>query len=181
MSRRKGLGTGKGQGYSNMVSSDSKVHSDSAMGKKQPQKVCAIVMTGKIPQRSMFPEKKLTDRQYSNRFYDKKILDSIDGSNYGKNLKTDKEKLEFLKETFKSEYGFNIQRMGERKAFSEWLQGLPSAINLPFYNDDILKLARESKSIPQKTTESYDRKIIDGYYDFMTNKIFKLFEKNNIK
>ena len=39
MTKRKGLGRGLGKGYKNLIPKDPKVHSDSAKGRKQPQKV----------------------------------------------------------------------------------------------------------------------------------------------
>ncbi len=39
--------------------------------------------------------------------------------------------------TFVSEYGYMIPRVGKVNAFKEWLQGVPSAINLPIYYYDV--------------------------------------------
>jgi hypothetical protein len=36
---RKGMGKGKGRGYKNLMGKDPRVHSDSAKGRKQPQKL----------------------------------------------------------------------------------------------------------------------------------------------
>ena len=43
MSIRKGLGKGKGTGYKNLMGNDSKIHSQSAKGVKQPQKVNGLL------------------------------------------------------------------------------------------------------------------------------------------
>jgi len=43
--KRKGLGRGLGKGYKNIIPKDPKVHSDSAKGRKQPQKVNIIDMS----------------------------------------------------------------------------------------------------------------------------------------
>jgi len=37
MTKRKGLGTGKGKGYSNILPKDKSIHRQSRMGIKQPQ------------------------------------------------------------------------------------------------------------------------------------------------
>ena len=42
MSIRKGYGKGKGKGYTNLMGNDSKIHSQSARGVKQPQRLGAI-------------------------------------------------------------------------------------------------------------------------------------------
>jgi hypothetical protein len=47
MARRKGLGKGKGKGYKNIAPRDPKVHSQSARGIKQPQRVPDNVLNKK--------------------------------------------------------------------------------------------------------------------------------------
>lgn len=42
MTRRKGLGAGRGKGYKNILPTDKRVHAQSARGVKQPQKVPAV-------------------------------------------------------------------------------------------------------------------------------------------
>ena len=114
--------------------------------------------------------------------YEKYVLDSIDASGYeGQNPKTDKEKLQFLKDTFKSEYGFAIKQKGERKAFEEWISGLPSSYNIEFYNNKILELAKKMGSLSQNPTEKQEDQVIEGYFGYMTNQTFRLFEKNGVK
>jgi len=85
------------------------------------------------------------------------------------------EKIQFLKDCFNSEYGWAIPRMGEQKAIHEWLQGLPSAVHIAFYNSDILKLAILWGSLPENATEKQEDKILDNYWNFMANKIGQLF------
>lgn len=80
-----------------------------------------------------------------------------------------------LKSAFYAEYGWNVERVGEQKALIEWLQGLPSAINLPFYNHDILKLAVKFGSLSENATEKQEDKILENYFNFMANKIGQLF------
>ena len=103
------------------------------------------------------------------------IIDSIDASEYGKELKNDNEKIEFLRDTFQSEYGFAIQRYGIQGAIKEWLQGLPSCINIAFYNYDILILAREWGSLKEGATEKQEDKILDNYWNYIASKICVLF------
>lgn len=38
---------------------------------------------------------------------------------------------------FKSEYGREIKRQGEQYAFMEWLAGVPSALGIEIYHDDV--------------------------------------------
>lgn len=83
------------------------------------------------------------------------FLDCITPEPYGVETNTDKERIEFLFDTFRKEYGFNIPRYGEQTALCEWLKGLPSAISLPFYNDDIEELGKSWGycSTPRKSSE----------------------------
>lgn len=81
--------------------------------------------------------------QTSYTHYEKTIINSITLDAYdieSKDLYTD------IKEVYKiflSEYGHEIkrQRGNEIKAFSMWLQGLPSVLTVPFYNAEILQNA----------------------------------------
>ena len=43
MTKRKGMGKGKGKGYKNIIGKDPTVHSQSAQGRKQPQKISPII------------------------------------------------------------------------------------------------------------------------------------------
>ncbi len=44
---RKGMGKGTGKGYKNIISSDKKIHSQSAKGIKQPQRINPIIIDPK--------------------------------------------------------------------------------------------------------------------------------------
>jgi len=112
-----------------------------------------------------------TDQKKIKRY----IIDHIDGEGYGETLTTDAEKIEFLRSTFDAEYGWQIARLGRQHALQEWLQGLPSAVNLPFYSGDILDLARETGGLAVDATERQEQKIIDNYWNYMSAKIFQLF------
>ena len=99
------------------------------------------------------------------------ILNAIDTDYNG----SDKDAVTGLKESFYAEYGWMVERAGEQKALAEWLQGLPSAINIDFYNHEILKLAVLWGSIPENATEKQEDKIIDNWFNFIANKIGQLF------
>jgi hypothetical protein len=97
-----------------------------------------------------------------------------------KQPETDKEKLQFVLNTFKSEYNHMIKRVGEYKAFQEWLSGLPSVFNIDFENYKILKLAKKWKSIPKNATEKQEDKIIENWFNFITMKFFALCRRNKV-
>jgi hypothetical protein len=108
------------------------------------------------------------------------ILDCIDSENYDIKVNTDKEKLQFLFNTFQSEYKWQIERVGQYKAFTEWLMGLPSAFNVEFQNYDILQLAIKWESLPKDYTEKQADKILENWFNFITVKTFQLFRKHKI-
>lgn len=106
------------------------------------------------------------------------ILDCIDAEGYGETLTTNKEKCQFLYKTFKSEYGWMIERIGEQRAMKEWFHGLPSCFNLAFTNHDIIQLAKKWESIPQDATEKQEDKILENYWNLMAYKTITLIRKN---
>ena len=110
------------------------------------------------------------------------ILDNIDAEGYDLQRlpTTHKEKLEFLARTFRSEYGWAIQRMGVQKALTEWLQGLPSSLHIAFSNYDIIQLAKEWGSLSQNATERQEDKILANYHNFMAANIIKLMRKYKV-
>ena len=110
------------------------------------------------------------------------IVSCIDGSGYEVNTDTmdEKGKLQFLYNTFKIEYGWNIQRVGEYKAFTEWLQGLPTCFGIDFENYHILHLAYNWGSIKETDTESRKDKILSNWFNFIMVKTYQLFKKYKI-
>jgi hypothetical protein len=85
------------------------------------------------------------------------------------------EKIEYLFNRFNKEYGFNIKRLGKRKALAEWLSGL--AINIPFCNGDIIEFAKAMGSVDSELTEKQEDRIIEGYWEFMARMVLSLEEE----
>lgn len=110
------------------------------------------------------------------------IIDCIDSECYEIKTVTEKEKIEFLLKTFLSEQGWNIKHYSGNvyKAFENYLTGSPSCFNIVFTNYDIIQLAKSWGSIPQNATEKQEDKIIDNYFNFITNKFFQLVKKHKI-
>lgn len=128
-------------------------------------------------------DKPLSERQISNAKYEKYIIDSIDAESYGKEPKNNKEKLQFLRDTFRDEYydgNPNAQSMGERRAFEEWIRGLPSSFNIDFYNTDILKLAKKNGTLRADASEKEEERVLENYWNYITNKTFIAFNKYDV-
>ena len=96
------------------------------------------------------------------------IIDAIDNSGYSDTeLKTPREKVQFLKDTFESEY--------YPGKLSNWLQGLPSSISLPFNYCDIIELAKRQGTLNDNSTDKEIDKILDNYWNYISMKISELF------
>ena len=106
------------------------------------------------------------------------ILDWIDAEGYGENPVTEEEKIKFLARTFRSEYGWSIERYGPFRALQEWLAGLPSSINTPFYNHHILEYAVKVGSLPKDYTDNQGDKVIETWFPFIAMRIFEMFRKH---
>ena len=120
---------------------------------------------------------KTTNKQHPVYQY---MLDAIDGEGYDKTLITTEDKLQFVLDTFRKEYGWAIARYGQSKAFTEWLSGLPSSFNIDYTNYDILRLAREWDSLPDESTENQEQKILSNWFNFIMVKFFQMCKRYNI-
>ena len=105
------------------------------------------------------------------------FLEVIKSQDLPEDIKTDKEKVNFIFERFNSEYNHvnNIRKTPNfQLRFAEWLQGL--AINLPYNYNDILELAKKLLETDQLKNEN---RIIKNYWSFMAYQIIKLKENLN--
>ena len=104
------------------------------------------------------------------------FLEVIKSQDLPEDIKTDKEKVNFIFDRFNSEYNHanNIRRQPNfQLRFAEWLQGL--AINLPYNYNDIIELAKKLLETDQLKNEN---RIINNYWSFMAYQIIKL--KDNL-
>ena len=110
--------------------------------------------------------------------YKKYILGTIETGINDEPLKTDQEKIKYIFDRFYSEYGFMIDRVGKQKAIAEWLQGL--ALNIEYWNDNIVPLAIKMGSIDENPSEKLQAKVTENYWSFMANIILS-FEPKKLK
>lgn len=92
-------------------------------------------------------------------------------------LITDKDKVIYLFKTFRDEFNFRINQIGLRDALAEWLQGMPSAIELDYWDDDIVKIG---KSWGYCKTPYKERIFIANWYIQAANNLIKIKEYFNI-
>ena len=113
--------------------------------------------------------------QQTHDYYNNYLLESIDFNGYDlPTPKTNKEKINTFFDVFKSEYGYNVERVGEWRALSEWLSGLPSVIDIPFDNYSIIQLAIKAGSIDENASDKEKEKLLSNYWDFISNKLIVL-------
>lgn len=104
------------------------------------------------------------------------IIDCIswDGYTTEKPPVTDREKMQFMIDCFKAEYGWNIAQQGTQGALKEWLSGLPSSCGIEYRNHAILELATAWGSLPTDATEHQEDKILNNWFNFMAVRILTL-------
>lgn len=87
------------------------------------------------------------------------------------------EKTNAVLETFRAEYGFRISQIGERGAFIEWLQGLPSYIDIYFYHNDIIGVAKRWGTLAQDASEKQEERICKNWFPFFTTMFYRVNER----
>jgi hypothetical protein len=100
------------------------------------------------------------------------VEEGIDLSGYDE-YENSSDKFGSLYNIFQSEYGWAINRMGEKKAIIEWLQGLPSVVDLPFYYFDIVNLLYAIGFNEVKDEDMDEDVVADMYYDLISDIIIK--------
>ena len=110
-------------------------------------------------------------------FIENYILEAIDSSGYDASPETPEDKVEFLLNTFESEYSWSIDRNGKFNAFIDWLQGLPSCFNIAFTYSDVIDLAKRQGSLMHNATEKQEDNFCEKYYRYMTVRVFELYRK----
>ena len=118
----------------------------------------------------------------------KYLLEQIDltgyqdenGNDYVMESMSDDEKIAAAKRIFESEMGWLIRRLGrnqKRKACSDWLAGLCSAVPIAFTNYDIIKLAHATGGLNENSTEKDEDRICEKYFSYMASNLVELFNK----
>jgi hypothetical protein len=109
-------------------------------------------------------------------FFEQIIVNSIDLDAYDIAAKDNFEKVQETYKVFLSEKGYEIKRVGERPAFTDWLQGLPTVLTVPFYYYEQLKLAKKSNLIPKDASEDQEDEFTQSWFAKCTAAFFTLKE-----
>lgn len=111
------------------------------------------------------------------------ILDAIDGESYDRTFSGDTDKLQFLADTFESEYMHpsNLKYYGTvQNTLANWFMGLPSAISIEFRHGAILGYAVKWGTLSASATEKEQDKVIANWFNLMASKTLQLMRKHNI-
>ncbi len=109
------------------------------------------------------------------------ILDAIE---MDADAPTDKEKLQYLYNTFMSEayYPDALKRHGNlTNVFTEWSRGLPSTFNIAVSNYDIMELLKSWDVITDETPMKKQDAFIENYWNYMSNRVFTLMSRAGVK
>ena len=111
------------------------------------------------------------------------LIDAVYTEDHKTEATTDAEKIAFVMACYDSEFNHKYNQArhpNEQTRFANWLAGLPSVLNIPFYNDDIVNLAKRLQEVDTYPNEKNTTKnIIDNYFNFMAYHILKLNNKLN--
>jgi hypothetical protein len=111
------------------------------------------------------------------------LLDAINTDDHTTEATTHAEKLAFVMSCYESEFNHKYNQArhpNEQTRFAHWLAGLPSVLDIPFYNDDIISLAKRLQEVDTYPNEKNTTKnIVENYFNFMAYHILKLNSKLN--
>lgn len=116
--------------------------------------------------------------------YENTIVNNIDLNAYDIDDSTDLfDRIQMVYAIFKDEYVHrNNQHLSEVFLFKEWLQGLPSILTVPFYNNDILtnglNFAIETNDKLLRKKVRNEEQFLNDYWTNLSTAFFNL--KNNL-
>lgn len=100
------------------------------------------------------------------------ILDSVCSDDVDTDSMTDKEKIEYLLDTlFDEKVKYHRRRMCVFDLLREWLQGLPSAINVAFYYSDIAVTGKSMGYCKDARSEAH---FINNWWGILAQQILRL-------
>jgi len=111
---------------------------------------------------------KTTSKKYIERLH-RFIIDRIEFEDAPYKI-SDRQKAEYLLATCKQEAGGCSQAV-----LTEWLTGLPSCINIPFANHEIIELTEWLHG--HELSEEQADKVMDNYWSHMAFHILKIHRK----
>lgn len=120
--------------------------------------------------------KKIINEQHEDKRDNLKnyIIDNVDFDDY--NIEKSKNPLKTGLKIFMSEYDHEIKRYGMKRAFIEYLQGLPSWINIPYSYYDMGNLLYSLGYDEVRDRNMEDDEIAELYYKEISNIFFDAYQ-----
>ena len=94
---------------------------------------------------------------------------------------TDKEKINYFFDCYDREFNHDYNKRyypNEQERLKNYLQGLPSCINIPFYNWDILELYKQLNGIKTLSSKK-EESVLKYYWDKIAFTLIQLKRKYN--
>tara|TARA_B110000977_G_scaffold104221_1_gene135994 strand:+ start:1703 stop:2089 length:387 start_codon:yes stop_codon:yes gene_type:complete len=111
------------------------------------------------------------------------IISAVNVTDYDTSATTDAEKIAFVMACYESEFNHKynqVRHPNEQDRFANWLAGLPSVLNIPFYPNKIIELAKQLQEVETYPNEkSTTKNIVKNYFNFMACNIIKINSKLN--
>lgn len=112
------------------------------------------------------------------------VLDAICTENYSVSAETDKEKLQFLIDTFKKEYLYEqtLKQYGSiQRVFEEWIKGLPSSFNIDYSDYNIMQIGVEWGILKAGFTDKQMDQFVMSWWTRIFMIVRQLAHKNKIE
>ncbi len=104
------------------------------------------------------------------------IIDAIDLSGYDVGNVSDFEKIKEFYDIFLSEKNWHVEQIGIRNALEDYLRGMPSAIDLPTYYNDVRNFMYSIGYDEVKNME--DEELDKFYYNKLVETILKAYSNS---
>ena len=116
-------------------------------------------------------------KQYRNNVY-KFLLNAIEFEELGDVELSDREKIDYFFSEFESQanYEYNLKRLpNNQERLADWIGGLPSCIDIPFANYDVLQLVESLHEceIPDNKKDI----ILSNYFNHLAYMLISLKDK----
>jgi hypothetical protein len=125
-----------------------------------------------------------TQAENRNKAMKEYILNAIDSEGYDVTAETEKEKLQFLFDTFKKEYCYkeNLAYYGSiQKTFENWLMGLPSCFNIDYENYRIIEIGKNWGFLSQDADEKEEDDFLGQWWSKIFETALSLARRNKVE
>lgn len=106
----------------------------------------------------------------------KYILESVDGQPYDESPESAAEKMAFVEKIFNLEKGHEIIRIGKVRAVTNWIGGLPSAIDIEYRSHKILELGINFGMLSKNASDKRQDDFINDWFRMVGYNLLNMIE-----